>query len=580
MKKTFWTSRKKRHSIKKRLMVCAVSFIVPIIVFLMASNLYAAHLLRGQVSASNRNTVKLYAEQMNTKFTDIKNYLLSLGNNFAVEQVGVSKSYNEKILAGYRLQSEFQKGLSLYHTIVDGFFMYDPVYEIYMKEMTNVKSVAWQNEMEQKIRELTKKEEIQKQISAEWFNIQIGGKYYVVRIYHIYGIYYGSWSDVERVLDEMVTIPIEGAETVLLLDKEKVPMTSDEKYKSEEMNWEEDFSDYYLTGPEKRYVVIGESIENGTYYFVALILDQEIQKGIYLFGVCTAALICISIILLWMFIRYSKEELAIPLERTVQMIERVEEGDLDVVLSTESNTTEFYVLNDSFNKMLKEIKNLKIKVYEEKIEKQKAQLDFLQIQTNPHFFINAMNVLYNYARLDNMEMVKNMTLSLVKHFRYTLYGETWVLLEEEVEFIQNYLHIQKLKTANMSKIQIETEIPKEVLEEKIPIMTIQPFVENSIKYGESEEGEVKIWIDAEKENGVLKICVRDNGEGFDEEVLEALNKEQCVVREGKKRIGIYNVQSRLSILYGEEGAKIHFSNGEDGGAVVKIWLSKTVKIKR
>ena len=492
-------------------MVCAVSFIVPIIVFLMASNLYAAHLLRGQVSASNRNTVKLYAEQMNTKFTDIKNYLLSLGNNFAVEQVGVSKSYNEKILAGYRLQSEFQKGLSLYHTIVDGFFMYDPVYEIYMKEMTNVKSVAWQNEMEQKIRELTKKEEIQKQISAEWFNIQIGGKYYLVRIYHIYGIYYGSWSDVERVLDEMVTIPIEGAETVLLLDKEKVPMTSDEKYKSEEMNWEEDFSDYYLTGPEKRYVVIGESIENGTYYFVALILDQEIQKGIYLFGVCTAALICISIILLWMFIRYSKEELAIPLERTVQMIERVEEGDLDVVLSTESNTTEFYVLNDSFNKMLKEIKNLKIKVYEEKIEKQKAQLDFLQIQTNPHFFINAMNVLYNYARLDNMEMVKNMTLSLVKHFRYTLYGETWVLLEEEVEFIQNYLHIQKLKTANMSKIQIETEIPKEVLEEKIPIMTIQPFVENSIKYGESEEGEVKIWIDAEKENGVLKICVREIG---------------------------------------------------------------------
>ena len=280
-----------------------------------------------------------------------------------------------------------------------------------------------------------------------------------------------------------------------------------------------------------------------------------------------------------MFIRYSKEELAIPLERTVQMIEKVEEGDFDVVFPEESNTTEFYVLNDSFNKMLKEIKNLKIKVYEEKIEKQKAQLDFLQIQTNPHFFINAMNVLYNYARLDSMEMVKNMTLSLVKHFRYTLYGETWVLLEEEVEFIQNYLHIQELRTANMSKIQIETAIPREIMEEKIPIMTIQPFVENSIKYGESEEGEVKIWIEAEKQRGILKICIRDNGEGFEEKILESLNKEQCVVREGKKRIGIYNVQSRLSILYGE-GAKVYFSNGENGGAVVEIWLSKTVKIKQ
>ena len=457
--------------------------------------------------------------------------------------------------------------------------MYDPVYEIYMKEMSSVKSIEWQNEMEKKIIDLTKTKDIQKQISAEWFDIQIDGKYYLVRIYHLYGLYYGSWSDVERVLDEMVTIPIEGAETVLLLNKEKMPLTSNEKYQSKEMDWERDFEDYYLTGPEKRYVVIGESIENGTYYFVTLILDQEIQEGIYVFGIFTAVLICISLILLWMFIRYSKEELAIPLERTVQMIEKVEEGDFDVVFPEESNTTEFYVLNDSFNKMLKEIKNLKIKVYEEKIEKQKAQLDFLQIQTNPHFFINAMNVLYNYARLDSMEMVKNMTLSLVKHFRYTLYGETWVLLEEEVEFIQNYLHIQELRTANMSKIQIETAIPRAIMEEKIPIMTIQPFVENSIKYGESEEGEVKIWIEAEKQRGILKICIRDNGEGFEEKILESLNKEQCVVREGKKRIGIYNVQSRLSILYGE-GAKVHFSNGENGGAVVEIWLSKTVKIKQ
>lgn len=580
MRKMFWGNRlKKRHSIKKRLMVCAVSFIVPIIVFLIATNLYAGYLLRGQVSASNRNTVKLYAQQMDTKFTDIKNYLLNLGNNFAVEQVSASKSYNERILAGYQLQSEFQKGLSLYHTVVDGFFLYDPVYEIYLREMSDVKSIEWQNEMEKKIIELTNTEQLQKQISAQWFDIQINGTYYLVRIYHLYGLYYGIWSDVDRVLDEMVTIPIEGAETVLLLNKERMPLTSDERYRSKEMDWNRDFKDYYLTGPEKCYVVIGESIENGTYYFVTLILDQEIQAGIYLFGIFTVVLICISLVLLWMFIRYSKEELAIPLERTVQMIEKVEEGDLDVVFPEESNTTEFYVLNDSFNKMLKEIKNLKIKVYEEKIEKQKAQLDFLQIQTNPHFFINAMNVLYNYARLDSMEMVKNMTISLVKHFRYTLYGETWVLLEEEVEFIQNYLHIQELRTANMSKIQIETAIPKEIMEEKIPIMTIQPFVENSIKYGESEEGEVKIWIEVEKKKGILKICIRDNGEGFEEKILESLNREQCVVREGKKRIGIYNVQSRLSILYGE-GAKIHFSNGKNGGAVVEIWLSKTVKIKK
>ena len=220
-----------------------------------------------------------------------------------------------------------------------------------------------------------------------------------------------------------------------------------------------------------------------------------------------------------------------------------------------------------------------IKVYEEKIQKQKAQLDFLQIQTNPHFFINAMNVVYNYARLNNMEMVKNMTLSLVKHFRYTLYGETWVFLEEEVEFIQNYLHLQKLRTANMSNIEIEIEIPQELMKERIPIMIIQPFVENSIKYGESEKEVLKILVEAAKENDILQICIRDNGEGFENEILEALNQGKQVIREEKKRIGIQNVRSRLSILYGEE-AHLSFRNGECGGAIVEIKISKTACVRR
>ena len=95
--------------------------------------------------------------------------------------------------------------------------------------------------------------------------------------------------------------------------------------------------------------------------------------------------------------------------------------------------------------MLKEIKNLKIKVYEEKIEKQKAQLDFLQIQTNPHFFINAMNVLYNYARLEQYGDGKKHDAISSETFSLYIIWRKWVPLEEEEEFIQNYLHIQKLQ---------------------------------------------------------------------------------------------------------------------------------------
>lgn len=564
--------RGKRHSIKDRLMTCAVCFIVPIILLLLVSNLYARYLLREQVAASDRNTVQLYAERIDTRLEDIKSRLVNIGGDLAVKHLGATKSYDEKILAAYQLKSQFQEDLLLYDSTVDGFFVYDLTDEIYMKETSIVETIRQQEMIEDTIRQLVKEDqELKKSISAKWFHMHIGDKYYLIRIYHIHGVYYGSWSDVERILNEAVTIPIEGAETVLLLTKEKEPLSEDQRYRDENINWEHDFSEYYLTGKDKRYMVIAEPIENGEYYFVALILDSEIQRGIHLFSILIVMMILISIGLLWMFIRYSDEEIAIPLEHVVEVMEKVEEGNLDVVLPEESNTKEFGVLNDSFNKMLKEIKHLKIKVYEEKIQKQKAQLDFLQIQTNPHFFINAMNVLYSYARLNNMEMVKNMTLSLVKHFRYTLYGETWGFLEEEVNFIQNYLHLQELRTANTSKIQIDMDIPQELMKEKIPIMIIQPFVENSIKYGESEEKEVKISIEVKKEKGNLKICVRDNGDGFEADVLEALNQEQRVVREGKKRIGIQNVRSRLDILYGER-AKMYFENGEDGGAIVTIWL--------
>ncbi len=572
--------RNRQHLIKDRLMVYAVFFIVPIILFLIGSNIYATYLLRRQVASSDENTVKLYAEKIDKNLSGIKNYLISLGDSLAMKQLAAARDYDQKMLAAYQIKNEFQEGFSLYDGVIDGLFVYEPSDEIYMKKTAVVDTIKELEEIETQIKKIIEEDtELQKQIVAKWFDVRIGTHYYLLRIYHTHGVYYGSWSNLERMLEKVITIPIENAENVLILTKEKEPLTIEERYYSKDIEWRDHFSEYYLTGTDDRYLVIGEPIEEGEYFFVAMILDQNIHKGAWLFTGFMVVLIGISVLLLWLFIRYSKKEIAVPLERVVNVMEKAETGDLDVVLPEESHTKEFGILNVSFNKMLKEIKHLKIKVYEEKIQKQKAQLDFLQIQTNPHFFINAMNVVYNYARLNNMEMVKNMTLSLVKHFRYTLYGETWVFLEEEVEFIQNYLHLQKLRTANMSNIEIEIEIPQELMKERIPIMIIQPFVENSIKYGESEKEVLKILVEAAKENDILQICIRDNGEGFENEILEALNQGKQVIREEKKRIGIQNVRSRLSILYGEE-AHLSFRNGECGGAIVEIKISKTACVRR
>ncbi|MDY3766089.1 MAG: hypothetical protein SO016_05245, partial [Lachnospiraceae bacterium] len=130
--------RGKRHSIKDRLMTCAVCFIVPIILLLLVSNLYARYLLREQVAASDRNTVQLYAERIDTRLEDIKSRLVNIGGDLEVKHLGATKSYDEKILAAYQLKSQFQEDLLLYDSTVDGFFVYDLTDEIYMKETSIV----------------------------------------------------------------------------------------------------------------------------------------------------------------------------------------------------------------------------------------------------------------------------------------------------------------------------------------------------------------------------------------------------------------------------------------------------------
>ena len=142
-----------------------------------------------------------------------------------------------------------------------------------------------------------------------------------------------------------------------------------------------------------------------------------------------------------------------------------------------------------------------------------------------------------------------------------------VTLEEELKHVKEYIEIQKMRFGNF-------ELYKEEVEEKlkkllIPPFVLQGFVENSIKYAMRNRKDSRLSLSGvySKEENVVILTVHDNGTGYSQEVLDAINNETFISENSEKNIGIRNVKERMNIIYGKK-ATIKFFN--DNGAVTQI----------
>lgn len=571
--------RKGRGSIRQILLVYALLFIVPIIVFLIFSNLYAIQLVRRQVYSSNKNTLYLYAAQIDASLTSVVNYLVELGTNDAsLADMGAQMDRNERLLLSYTIKNKWNDDLTLYNQTVDGFFAYTPADDTFVYTAATMESTSQQMELTNFLRYHSARLQEDSDLHSNWIAQKVGDKVYLFRILKVQNVCFGTWVGMDRLLSNVVTVDIAGLEHIFFLDHEGKILSVDDQLLGEEWELSGDFSDYYLTGPKDEYLVVGERLQTGDVSLVALIADDSILEGLNTLNSTIALFTMLSALLILLFFAFSQMQIVKPFRKLVESMEQVEQGNLEVKLDTARARREFAVVNRTFNNMASQIKKLKIDVYEEKIQKQKAQFEFLQIQVNPHFFINMMDLLYNCACLKDTEMVKEMTVLLVNHFRYTLYSDPMIRLQEEIDFIHNYMMVQELRSAGRVNILFEVQMEEGMEDVRIPIMSIQTFVENAIKHGQTKDKQVSVLVRGRLEDTegrpFLVITVEDGGWGFSEEVLRQLNKEHRIEIDGKKRIGIYNVKRRLSLLYGKD-ATITFANKTERGAVVTLRFPKT-----
>ncbi len=238
---------------------------------------------------------------------------------------------------------------------------------------------------------------------------------------------------------------------------------------------------------------------------------------------------------------------------------------------------EFDALNLHFNKMMDELENTKLRLYQEEIDRQKIQLRYLNQQIRPHFVLNALNIIYMWD--DNeFPSAKKMIIYLTKYFRYLVNLKSdYVLLWEEMEHAENYLKIQKVRYPSRFTHFVEWE--EELRYARIPAVVIQTFVENSIKYGFRKGNTMFLFVLAKRiGKDRIQLLIADTGKGFEPDTLQKIQEFLKTKKYDENMgVGIQNVINRLTILYGGN-FEISIYNAVDGGARIEIeipWIVET-----
>lgn len=168
------------------------------------------------------------------------------------------------------------------------------------------------------------------------------------------------------------------------------------------------------------------------------------------------------------------------------------------------------------------------------------QLAFLRNQVSPHFFMNTLNNIHSLIDIDTGE-AKDSIIKLSKLMRHLLYDSEVELipLKKEIEFIQNYAELMKLRFSN--KVIIEVNVPEQIPDKSIPPLLFTSFLENAFKHGINIQGTSFVFITFSFEEKKLRFAMRNSNPGFTKD-------------SGHTGIGIENSRKRLDLLYGKSYA--------------------------
>ena len=256
-----------------------------------------------------------------------------------------------------------------------------------------------------------------------------------------------------------------------------------------------------------------------------------------------------------------------PIGRLLNAFSRLEQDDLDVHVCRDGED-ELGQLAEEFNHMVQALKANRQELVENQRELNQAQVRMLQAQLNPHFLCNTLDTMKWISKINHVPQVALMSTNLGDILRFCISAEEFVPLSREVEVLNRYVEIQKIRLSDQFAFLVS--LPEELETCMVPKMILQPIVENAILHGLEGVPDSVIQVCAEQDGEDLRITVTDNGHGLPPEMIGHPYKRESAPT--GHHLGLYNVDTILKKHYGEQYGLYLDNNPAGSGARVRARL--------
>jgi two-component system sensor histidine kinase YesM len=291
---------------------------------------------------------------------------------------------------------------------------------------------------------------------------------------------------------------------------------------------------YVKDGRDGYQVVSTEIPESNWRIRVLLSSDDLTSRNVWLFLV-GLAFVTVNFGLAAFLYRQVSVLVVTPLERLTDTMRLVRGGNLDVTVDLEGK----YELSDFASALDSTIKDLKRHIEREYVavlDRKTAEYDALMSQIKPHFLYNTLNGLLGLNRKGERGLLENAILDLTGMLRYVQESEDLVPLAQELEFLDRYCRLQKLRFGERLSYSIDCD--ERLKKVPVPRLILQPIVENAVVHGLEPVPRrcgISVAVVGDGEKGI-KIAIEDDGAGFDAAAPGG-------------GIGLTNVRERLAIAF-------------------------------
>lgn len=276
------------------------------------------------------------------------------------------------------------------------------------------------------------------------------------------------------------------------------------------------------------------------------------------------AIFAVSSLLVFGAIYLYGRKSAARVDKVVYAARKLGDGQFDYMLR-DMGGDEIGQIADAFNLLNERIQILIQDNYEKKLMIKSSEMNLLQEQINPHFLYNALSVISSMSMRENGKRTVECLRYLADFYRISLNkGREVISIEQELELLQNYMKIQKIRFGE--DVVIRYEADEDVLQCRTIKLILQPLVENAIHHGRREEEVLTVVVSVRRreERVVYEVC--DDGLGIEPEKLVQLRTE---LKQSQEGYGLKNVDIRVKLRYGE-GYGVSIMSIPDKGTCVRV----------